>query len=182
MSKGRRDLTPEEAKLWDAVTGRVRARRKLAAAKDAAGPPAPRTQTLKPQTTKPQNTKRESAVALAAKGAGTVSPQDRGGEKRIRRGKLQIGATLDLHGHTQDAARAALRRFLRAAHARGERTVIVVTGVGRANEGVLKRRLPDWLAEADLRQIVSGFAQAHRAHGGAGACYVFLRRPSSTHG
>jgi DNA-nicking Smr family endonuclease len=153
------------------VTGRIRRRRKPAQAKDAAAPPAPRRETQRPKPASTQAPKQ----AIAA-------PQDRGGEKRIRRGKLEIGATLDLHGHTQDAARAALRRFLRAAHARGERTVIVVTGVGRANEGVLKRRLPEWLAEADLRQIVSGFAQAHRAHGGAGAVYVFLRRPAATHG
>jgi DNA-nicking Smr family endonuclease len=94
---------------------------------------------------------------------------------------LEIGARLDLHGHSQKSAHAALRRFLRSAQKRGERTVIVVTGVGRAGEGVLKRRLPDWLAEPELRAIVSGFAQAHRAHGGAGALYVFLKRPASMH-
>jgi DNA-nicking Smr family endonuclease len=68
-------------------------------------------------------------------------------------------------------------RFLQRAHARGDRLVIVVTGVGRGGEGVLKRRLPDWLAEAGARSLVSGFAPAHRTHGGAGAFYVFLRRP-----
>jgi DNA-nicking Smr family endonuclease len=123
-----------------------------------------------------------AVTARATKQTAAPGPQDRGGEKRVRRGKLRIGASLDLHGHTQDAARTALRRFLRAAHARGERTVIVVTGAGRANEGVLKRRLPEWLAEPDLREIAGGFAQAHRAHGGAGAFYVFLRRSSSTRG
>jgi len=59
-------------------------------------------------------------------------PQDRGAEKRVRRGKLAIGGKLDLHGHTLVTGRAALMRFLHAAHDRGERTVIVITGVGRA--------------------------------------------------
>jgi DNA-nicking Smr family endonuclease len=105
-----------------------------------------------------------------------ASPQNRENEKRVRRGKLDIGATLDLHGHTQDTARAALRRFLRAAQRRGERTVVVVTGVGRSGAGVLKRRLPEWLGETDFATLVSSYAPAHRIHGGAGAFYVFVKR------
>lgn len=98
----------------------------------------------------------------------------------MRRGRLDIGATLDLHGHNQETGRRALARFLRAAQARGERTVIVVTGVGRRGEGVLRRRLPEWLAASDLRPLVTGLAQAHRTHGGEGAFYVFLRRTETT--
>jgi DNA-nicking Smr family endonuclease len=101
---------------------------------------------------------------------------DRGAEKRVRRGRVEIGGTLDLHGHNQDTGRAALARFLQAAQARGARTVIVITGMGRGGQGVLKRRVPEWLAERDLRTLVSGFAQAHRTHGGEGAYYVFLKR------
>lgn len=94
----------------------------------------------------------------------------------MRRGKLPIGATLDLHGHTQATGRTALERFLHAAQGRGDQVVLVVTGVGRAGEGVLKRRLPEWLAEPGLRGLVSGYARAHRSHGGDGALYVFVRR------
>ena len=101
-------------------------------------------------------------------------PADRGGEKRVRRGKLEIDASLDLHGHTQETGRSAVLRFIQAAHARGDRTIIVITGAGRAGQGVLKQRLPDWLAE--VRPLIAGFAQAHRSHGGAGAYYVFLKR------
>jgi DNA-nicking Smr family endonuclease len=101
-------------------------------------------------------------------------PADRGGEKRVRRGKLEIDGSIDLHGHTQETGRAALLRFVQAAHARGDRTLIVITGAGRAGQGVLKQRLPAWLAE--LKPIIAGYAQAHRQHGGAGAFYVFLKR------
>lgn len=94
----------------------------------------------------------------------------------MRRGKLEIGASIDLHGHTQDSARNALASFLQMASIRGDRTVIVITGVGRAGQGVLKQRVPEWLADRDLRALVSGFAQAHRNHGGAGAYYVFLKK------
>jgi DNA-nicking Smr family endonuclease len=103
-------------------------------------------------------------------------PQDRGAERRVRRGKLEIGGRLDLHGHTLVTGRAALIRFLHAAYDRGDRTVIVITGVGRGGHGVLRQNLPDWLASADVRALVSGYAQAHRTHGGEGAFYIFLKR------
>jgi DNA-nicking Smr family endonuclease len=107
-------------------------------------------------------------------------PQNRGNEKRVRRGKLDIGGTLDLHGHTQASGEAALMRFLRLSQARGDGAVIVITGVGRGGEGVLKRRFPEWIASSALRGIVSGYAPAHRSHGGAGAFYVFLKRARET--
>ena len=103
-------------------------------------------------------------------------PQNRASEKRVRRGDIEIGAILDLHGHTQDSARTALLRFLQRAQGRGDRAVIVVTGVGRGGEGVLKRRFPDWLAEKEARPLIAGYAPAHRSHGGAGAFYVFIKR------
>lgn len=85
---------------------------------------------------------------------------------------------LDLHGHTQDRAQAALQRFLLDAQARGERVVLVITGKGRdGGGGVLKRRLPEWLGARQIRPIVAGRAEAHARHGGAGAVYVFLKRP-----
>lgn len=169
MSKKQRDLTTDEKKLWRRVAASVKSRRPMpvADADDVEDAPAPKRTTA---TTAPK------AAPPAPRAKSAPAPQDRGNEKRVRRGKLEIGGKLDLHGHTQDSGRAALTRFLRSAQARGDRTVIVITGMGRGGEGVLKRRLPEWLAERDIRAFVSGFAPAHRTHGGAGAFYVFLKR------
>lgn len=170
MSKGGRELTPEEKRLWRRVAASVRSRRAQGAAapvSEAGATPAPGRQAAWPRLHSPA----PRAGALSA------PPPDRAREKRVRRGRVEIGATLDLHGHTLQSGRNALARFLRAAQARGERTVIVVTGVGRGGEGVLRRSLPEWLGQADIRPLTSGYAQAHRAHGGAGAFYVFIKRP-----
>ena len=177
MSKTGRELSPEEKKLWRRVAASMKTRRPRALEPDDK-PPPPRISREAPKEAPKQTA---IARAISAKPRkDDPSPQNRAGEKRVRRGKLSIGATLDLHGHTQDSGRAALARFLRAAQVRGETAVIVVTGVGRGGEGVLKRSLPEWLAAREVRPLVSGYAQAHRAHGGAGAFYVFLKRRAAT--
>lgn len=167
MSKRGRDLTDEEKALWRRVASHVKTRKKL--------PPAPahELEVARPERAVPRAS---AATPPPLKRPAAPPPANRAGEKRVRRGKLEIGASLDLHGHTQETGHAALGRFLRSAAKRGDRTVIVITGAGRGGEGVLKRALPEWLASGDLRALISGFAQAHRMHGGAGAYYVFLKR------
>lgn len=170
MTKKRRDLTVEEKKLWRRVATTLKTRRPLPVeTEDIGEEPEP------PKRAAPRVAAKVTP-APAARPKMAPPPQNRGNEKRVRRGKLEIGASLDLHGHTQESGRAALVRFIRAAQARGDSTIIVITGVGRGGEGVLKRRFPEWIAERDIRAFITGFAPAHRAHGGAGAFYVFIKR------
>ena len=105
-----------------------------------------------------------------------VTPANRGREKRVRRGKLDIAATFDLHGHTQISAARALPAFLLAQQAEGARCVLVITGKGREGQGVLRRNFLIWLEGPEARALVSGYAESHPKHGGTGAFYVFLRR------
>lgn len=77
---------------------------------------------------------------------------------------------------SQDQARDALLGFVERAAADGWRSVLVITGKGLSGDGVLRRRLPDWLAEPAIRAHVAGVAEAHRRHGGKGAVYLTLRR------
>lgn len=104
--------------------------------------------------------------------------------RRLVRGRIPIDATLDLHGMRQTEAHKALVRFVTARAARGDRTVLVITGkgVGKRGEtgeitqrGVLRSMLPRWLAEPGLRPFVAGFEAAAQEHGGGGAFYVRLR-------
>ncbi|HEY2482624.1 MAG TPA: Smr/MutS family protein [Caulobacteraceae bacterium] len=99
--------------------------------------------------------------------------------RRMALGREAIGGRLDLHGLNQDQARADLITFLRAAVTRGARGVLVITGKGALGDGVLRRRVPEWLAEPPLRPLVAGISEAHRRHGGAGALYVALKRRRS---
>jgi DNA-nicking Smr family endonuclease len=96
--------------------------------------------------------------------------------RRIALGREPLGARLDLHGLDQIGAHAALEAFIAAAAARGVRGVLVVTGKGVLGDGVLRRRVPEWLAQPPLRPLIAGHSEAHRRHGGAGALYVALKR------
>jgi len=55
---------------------------------------------------------------------------DRRTLQRLRRGLIPIEARLDLHGHGQDSAHAALLAFLRGASRAGKRAVLIITGKG----------------------------------------------------
>jgi DNA-nicking Smr family endonuclease len=96
--------------------------------------------------------------------------------RRIARGGEPLAVRLDLHGHDQDRARARLADTLLRAQAEGVRAVLVITGKGLEGQGVLRRRVPEWLADPTLRHVVAGFAVADRRHGGDGAIYVALKR------
>jgi DNA-nicking Smr family endonuclease len=101
---------------------------------------------------------------------------DRATAERVKRGRYEIEARLDLHGMTQEEAHRALRGFITAARSAGRRCVLVITGNGRLSGGVLKMAVPRWLAEPELRHHVLGIATARPPHGGGGALYLLLRR------
>jgi DNA-nicking Smr family endonuclease len=128
-----------------------------------------------------------SSVAPALPSATSPSPQpqpsldrfagiDRANAERLKRGKHPIEARLDLHGMTQDEAHRALAVFIRGARAGGKRCVLVITGRGRAGDGVLRSAVPRWLDEPEMRPHLLAIAKAQPRDGGTGALYVMLRR------
>jgi DNA-nicking Smr family endonuclease len=178
-----RRLSDEEIALWVEVANSVSRRRGASLptpsapprAPAAAAPPAP------PATSAPGPPPRRPASSLP------LAPLDRRLKRELARGRGAIDGAIDLHGLTQAEAHHALRGFLFHAQAHGHRLVIVVTGKGAPRSrpeaafwteepGVLRRLAPHWLREPDLRAVVLGFEEAGRAHGGAGALYVRLRR------
>ncbi|MES9894340.1 MAG: Smr/MutS family protein [Candidatus Thiodiazotropha endolucinida] len=95
----------------------------------------------------------------------------------LRRGYLEIGAELDLHGLTVRYARDDLNRFLKACQERDIRCVRIIHGKGYRSEGkqpILKQKLNLWLRQRD---DVLAFTSATRKEGGTGAAYVLLRNP-----
>lgn len=185
----RRSLSDEEHALWSGVARSVK-------------PLQPPRRTERARKNLPEslpaevsrNEERKTARAASApvarqeitlpKAPPPLAPLGRRLRQRVARGREAIDDRLDLHGHTQAQAHAALLRFLRRAQADDARFVIIVTGKGRARSsrenaaeaGVLKRMVPQWLSLPEFRPYVVGFDDAHIGHGGEGALYVQVRR------
>ena len=172
----RRVLSYEERVLWTTVTKAIeplRASAHFDAGDDATTPRAEPARPARIVDAPPPAPAQSAPPPLAP----PLAPLGRRLTRRVARGKEAIDARLDLHGLTQAQAHSALLRFLRNAHARDARLVLVITGKGRGDEpGVLKRQVPQWLGLPELRSLVVGFEDARIAHGGEGALYVRLRR------
>lgn len=169
----RRTLSPEESRAWARVAATVKPIGPRAADLEelSAALESGRTELGAPPPDASGKPKKSDAPKSPA------PPAERSGEKKVRRGKLSIAATFDLHGHTQVSAANALPSFLERQQADGARCVLVITGKGREGQGVLRRNFLLWLESPGARRLVSGYAEAHPKHGGAGAFYVFLRKP-----
>jgi DNA-nicking Smr family endonuclease len=192
--RGERTISPDEAELWRHATrslDKVRAKPRVTSAPAVSDVAAARTQSpvpVAPAASEPWRVSRpKPPPPEAAKTRTRVPPLaefDRRKARQIASGKVEVDARIDLHGLRQRDAHARLRAFLKQAHAGGCKTVLVITGKGGSESdfaderqrGVLRRNVPHWLEDADLRAIVLSYAQAGVRHGGAGALYVRLRR------
>ena len=185
--KRRRGLTYEDRVLWTHVTKAIKPLRAEAKHAGAAGddvPDAPKPPLKHPPKFRKLVTAAQASPApraTAKPAAPSLEPKmatlTRRMKQRVAKGKHAIDARLDLHGFTQHEAHSVLLRFLRSAHARDARLVLVITGKGRGGEiGVLRRQVPQWLGLPEFRSLVVGFEEAHIGHGGEGALYVRVRR------
>ncbi len=110
--------------------------------------------------------------------AGQLQGLDRRRGDKLRKGKLDIEGTLDLHGMTRDQAQSAVRRFIEASQSMGRRTVLIITGKGYSHggDGVLRSELPRWMNSDPLRAKIVAFDFAQPRHGGQGAFYVYIKK------
>jgi DNA-nicking Smr family endonuclease len=207
-------LVGEDAQLWAAAADRTEPLKKRkgrvhTAAADtvvADESPLPVTAVAKsqakgrPEKTKTSGSNAANATPLPPPSARVqaghpipppIADFDRRSVKRLRSGRVEIEARVDLHGLRQDEAHAALRTFLYRSQSRDLRWVLVITGKGKAESrnpdsafamsdigvrGVLRRNVPRWLEEPDLRPLIISYAIAAPHHGGEGALYVHLRK------
>jgi DNA-nicking Smr family endonuclease len=102
---------------------------------------------------------------------------------RLEKGEFAISAHLDLHGMPFDDARRAVDEFLALQQKKGRRCVLIVTGKGKNSpngQGVLRERVPQWLARGPSARRVLAFASARPCDGGVGALVVLMRATSSS--
>jgi len=194
----KRKLTPEEERLWRLAMKDTEPLGTLLG--DApATPPAKPLKSIKanqppvkkkrpdpaPSTHAPKPSPRKQELPL--------HHLDRRSTQQVRRGQVHVDGKLDLHGMRQHQAHEALNSYVSSAQRSGKRIILVVTGKGQEARsdhpwgrdedsfttrggGVLQSQVPQWLAQAPLRQMIFSVQQAHPHHGGSGALYVFLKK------
>ncbi len=201
-----RRVTAEEAALWHHVTATIDAQGKMkprvrdkatlpdvaaqgGAAEKAVHRHVAEMHAHRPVISQPEIKHPPHPVAVPKPKVPQLAEFERRKVRHIASGKIEIDARVDLHGLRQGEARHRLIGFLRGAHERGHRTVLVITGkgssaavdplahaLGEPQRGVLRRLVPQWLEEPECRALVISFTTATQRHGGDGALYVRLRR------
>lgn len=196
----RRHLGDDEAEVWDHAARSVAPLKRAKGRVHAAGELADEIERPRPKAGSQSRAAHEKVSAkpavaepkaAARKTAPPIADFDRKKVKRLRSGRMEIEGRVDLHGLRQDEAHGALRAFLHRAQGKGWRWVLIITGKGKISStpddepfdmtrdrsrGVLKRNVPRWLEEPDLRGLVVSYTTAAIGHGGEGALYVHLRK------
>lgn len=98
--------------------------------------------------------------------------------RKLKQGRYELEARLDLHRMSAAAARRELFGFVQQAYEFGLRSVLVIHGKGeskaeRERSSILKGCTDHWLRELE---IVQAFHSAQPRHGGTGAVYVLLKK------
>ena len=95
--------------------------------------------------------------------------------KLINKGKVKPDGVLDLHGHRLKDAKIALHNYIANAYEENVRNILIITGKGQSNAGVLKKEVPLWLNDKKLTNVIVNYKIAPRNFGGEGALLVRIK-------
>ncbi len=166
--------TDEDEKLWNFVTKGVQKYRK---ANKPAQQPKLSSGFVKEQKNQHVTSPFPDMPCPPVQKVAQEAQLNRRDTERLRKGKIEIQARLDLHGMRQDQAIMALERFIFEAVQKKLRCLLIITGKGSlSSPGILRENLPEWLRRDSLRSYVLKWTQAHQKDGGTGAFYVYLKR------
>lgn len=98
--------------------------------------------------------------------------------RKLKQGRYEAEARIDLHRMTVKVARRELFDFIKECVRLGIRSAMVIHGKGesraeRDRSSILKGCTDQWLRELEM---VQAFHSAQVRHGGTGAVYVLLRK------
>lgn len=107
---------------------------------------------------------------------GSVNRMERNSFERLKKGKIRPQLVEDLHGMPVFEAQMHFYDLVRAAHASGKRSLLIITGKGFVSPSKIRSSLPNWVNDPVLKPLILSFCQAQPADGGAGAFYVYLAK------
>ncbi|MEM6474866.1 MAG: Smr/MutS family protein [Pseudomonadota bacterium] len=188
-----RGLTAEEQAAWERLAqsvvplaGRSVPTAPSSALRNTTAPVQPQPKPVAPKPAQPvPGARKVMAHRLSPPPARrTHSELDSHWDRKLKAGQVAPDYTLDLHGHTLDAAYDRITSGLDQARAMNARLVLVIAGRSRpvdpadrgSKRGAIRAKLLDWIAASHHADAVVAVRKAHRRHGGEGALYLVLKR------
>ena len=98
-----------------------------------------------------------------------------GQSNSYKHGKARPESVIDLHGYRVFNAKIALQKYIVDAHEKNIRNILIITGKGYNNTGILKREVPLWLNDQKLMSLLVNFEIAPKEFGGEGALLVKIK-------
>ena len=89
--------------------------------------------------------------------------------------KVRPEGVIDLHGYRLHNARIALQKYILNAYEKNIRNILIITGKGYNNKGILKKEVPLWLNDQNLMSLLVNFEIAPKEFGGDGALLVKIK-------
>ena len=87
---------------------------------------------------------------------------------------------LDLHGYRLNTAKVILHNYIINAYEKKIRNILIITGKGRNNTGVLKKEVPLWLNDETLIDLLINYETAPNKFGGEGALLVRIKNKNKS--
>jgi len=101
-------------------------------------------------------------------------------DKLLGKGLLKIDAIKDFHGYNLNIAKDVLINFILNSYKSNLKNILVITGKGKNNSGVLKKEIPRWLYDKEIKKYIISHFSAPRNLGGEGAILIRIKTKKRT--
>ena len=95
--------------------------------------------------------------------------------KLLNERKIEPDGIIDLHGLKLQEAKLILKNYVFQAYNNDRRNILIITGKGLNKTGVLKKEVPIWLNEREIKKILISYENAPKSFGGEGALIIRLK-------
>ena len=95
--------------------------------------------------------------------------------KLLNKRKIEPDGIIDLHGLKLQEAKLILKNYVFQAYNNNKRNILIITGKGLNKTGVLKKEVPIWLNEREIKKILISYENAPESFGGEGALIIRLK-------
>ena len=95
--------------------------------------------------------------------------------KLLNKKKIEPDGTIDLHGFNLKEAKLKLKNYVFQAFNSNKRNILIITGKGLNKTGLLKKEVPIWLNEKEIKIFLISYENAPKSFGGEGALVIRLK-------